>query len=79
MLITIIIAIVFFALLAKAIFETIWGICMIIYALFMMLIVAPVLDLMAFVVRMFSKPKSKPKAAKRSMGTAIALHFGSIK
>ncbi len=76
-LISILLAIVFFVLLTKAIIETICGICMAIYALFMMLIVAPALDLMAFVVRMFSKPQ--PKKQNLHMGSAIAQHFASIK
>lgn len=77
MLITIIIAIVFFVLLAKALFETILGLSQIAYALFMMLIVAPVLYMMAFVVRMFEKPK--PKAVERSVGYAGAMRYGSMK
>jgi len=78
-LISILLAIVFFILVVKAIFETICGISMAIYALFMMLIVAPSLDLTAFVVRMFSKTQPKAKAVKRNLGYAGAIRFGSMK
>lgn len=77
MIITILIAVVFLILLAKAILETIWGIGLIIYGLFLMLIVAPALRLMACVVRLFSKRKPAPR--KVNVARAITAHFASMK
>lgn len=79
----ILLGIVFFVLLAKAIFETIWGTFLIIYGLFLH-IVAFFLDAAAFVIRtcnkiarVFRKPKPEPQ--KFSMTRAINLYYGNSK
>lgn len=76
MIITILFAIVFIALLAKAIIETIHGLGLAVYALFMLIVVAPALDLAAFIVRMFSKPEAKTKVCRKPSGHIPgAIHF----
>ena len=79
----ILLGIVFFVLLAKAIFETIWGTCLIISGLFLH-VVAFILDATAFVIRtckkiarLFRKPKPEPQ--KFSMARAINLYYGNVK
>jgi uncharacterized membrane protein HdeD (DUF308 family) len=79
----ILLGIVFFVLLAKAIFETIWGTCLIINGIFWHT-VAFLLRAMAFVIRtckkvigLFRKPKPAPR--EFSMANAINLYFSNTK
>lgn len=76
MIITILIALVFVALLAKALIETICGLTTATYALFILVVVVPALRLAAFVVRMFGKPEPKAKSRSKSRGhIAGAIRF----
>jgi len=75
--------VVFTFLLGKAILETIWGICLIIYGLFWHTI-GFILQTLAFliraykkVIRLFRKPKPAPR--KFSTAQAINKYFASVK
>lgn len=83
MLITIIIAVFFFFFLAKAILETIWGLCMVIHGLTWRAISIALMGLANIVrtynkvVRMFRKPKPAPR--KADIAGAICMYFSNVK
>jgi hypothetical protein len=82
-LISILLGIVFFVLLAKAIFETIWGTCLIIFGLACHAF-AFLLDGLAFMIRTFNKivrlfRKPKPAPRKTDVAGAICMYFSNIK
>ena len=82
-LISILLGIVFFALLAKAIFETIYGSCLVIFGLACHA-VAFLLDALSFVIRACEKivrlcRKPAPEPVKFSIARGIALYYGSSK
>lgn len=83
LLIGIIIGIVFFALLGKALLETVWGICLIIAGVFCQ-ILAKILRLIAKVMRLFDrtfkrqKIQNNPEQVTRpevSISRSLALYY----
>ncbi len=83
MIIAILFFIVFFALLAKAIFETIWGTCIVIHGLFwrtvafLLRTLASLVRAFNKVVRLFRKPKPAPR--KPDIAGAICMYFSNAK
>jgi hypothetical protein len=83
MIIGILLFVVFAFFLTQAIFETIWGVCLIINGLFWHTI-AYLLFALAFlirtcerIVRLFRKPQPEP--VKFSLGRALTNHFAGIR
>jgi CII-binding regulator of phage lambda lysogenization HflD len=72
MIITILIAVIFFALLAKAIVETIWGSCLVIYG-FACQTLAFGLRLLAKAIRICGKIKRKREPKRLTLGESFML------
>lgn len=76
LLINILFFIVFSVLLVKALYETMWGICLIINGLFWH-VTAFALDTLGLVVRLFRKPQPQPKPATYSVMRGFDAYYGS--
>lgn len=72
MIISILFAVVFTVLLLKAITETIWGTCLIIYGIACH-ILAAILDLMAKTIRLTKKLGKKPEPRRLTMAECFLL------
>ena len=72
MLISILFAVVFTVLLAKAILETIWGICLIIQGIACH-ILAAILDLTAMAIRFAKKIRRKPEPRRLTVAECFLL------
>lgn len=72
MIVSILFAIVFTVLLFKAIFETIWGVCLIIFGIACH-ILAAVLKLLAMTIRFSKKLLKKPEPRRLTIGECFML------
>jgi O-antigen/teichoic acid export membrane protein len=72
MIITVLIAIVFFALLAKAIIETVWGVCLIIFGTACHTL-AFVLTMLAKAIRYYENIKKQREPRRLSFGECFTL------
>lgn len=72
MIIWILFAIVFSVLLVKAIFETIWGLCLIIFGIACH-ILAVILDLMAMTIRLTNKLRKKPEPRRLTIAECFVI------
>lgn len=81
MIISILLGVVFIAFLAHAIFETIWGLCLIAYGI-VLIAISYVLKALALLVRGGHKIRNKfrkPKPRRMSVVRSFALVYGSSK